>query len=346
MNVRERTAGRTRAIGMLVPGVGGAAVVAGAAWLLAQVLPGPIGAVSLAVLLGLVAGQLLPREPLASGIGFVTRRVLRLGIVLLGARLSLVEVAELGAVSVALVVGTLAVGFATAWYVGRAVGLSRELSALLGIGSAICGNTAIMATAPVIRARERDVGLAVATITLCGTVALLVYPSIGRVLGMDDVAFGMWAGLAVQDTSQVVATGAAFSEEARDVATVVKLVRNTFLAVLLPLIAWAWRRQPGIEASTTGAAGIRKAFPTFVLGFLGMAALRSVGIIGEDLGEGLGQAASLAILLAVAGLGLSVHLRDLARTSVRSVAVGALAAAVLGAGALVAAVLVGPTLAP
>lgn len=339
----RRTANAYRHSVRAVPGLTLAVAVAAAAYGISVVTPGPVGAVPVAVVLGLAVGLLVPRDQLEKGIGVATKRILRLGIILLGARLSLAEVAQLGLGSVGLVIATLIVGFATAWFVGRAVGVSAELSALLGIGSAVCGNTAIMASAPIIKAPSRDVGLAVATITLCGTAALLVYPVIGRALGMSDVGFGIWAGLAVQDTSQVVATGAAFSDEARDVATVVKLVRNTSLAAILPLLAWWWQRS---GRSAEAAGGWRKAFPLFVLGFLGLAGLRSVGVIDEQLGSILAEAANIAILVAVAGLGLSVTRDDLKQASGRSVAVGALAAATLGLAALAAALTVGPLLGP
>lgn len=339
----HRAANAYRHSVQVVPGLTLAVVVAAVAYGVSVVTPGPVGAVPVAVVLGLAVGQVVPRAPVEKGIGVATKRILRLGIILLGARLSLAEVAQLGLGSVGLVVATLVVGFATAWFVGRAVGVSAELSALLGIGSAVCGNTAIMASAPIIKAPSRDVSLAVATITLCGTVALLVYPWIGRALGMSDVGFGIWAGLAVQDTSQVVATGAAFSDEARDVATVVKLVRNTSLAAILPLLAWWWQRS-GRSAEASG--GWRKAFPLFVLGFLALAGLRSVGVIDEQLGNILAEAANIAILIAVAGLGLSVTRDDIKQASGRSVAVGALAAAVLGLVALGAALTVGPLIGP
>lgn len=339
----RRTANAYRHSVRAVPGLTLAVAVAAAAYGISVVTPGPVGAVPVAVVLGLAVGLLVPRDQLEKGIGVAIKRILRLGIILLGARLSLAEVAQLGLGSVGLVIATLIVGFATAWFVGRAVGVSAELSALLGIGSAVCGNTAIMASAPIIKAPSRDVGLAVATITLCGTAALLVYPVIGRALGMSDVGFGIWAGLAVQDTSQVVATGAAFSDEARDVATVVKLVRNTSLAAILPLLAWWWQRS---GRSAEAAGGWRKAFPLFVLGFLGLAGLRSVGVIDEQLGSILAEAANIAILVAVAGLGLSVTRDDLKQASGRSVAVGALAAATLGLAALAAALTVGPLLGP
>ena len=165
--------------------------------------------------------------------------------------------------------------------VGRRLNLPPRLALLIGVGTAVCGNSAIVATAPVIKADEREVGFAVGTITFTGTLALFLYPVIGHLLQMTDVAFGVWSGVAVNDTSQVVATSAAYSLVARDVATVVKLVRNALMAPLIMLIAWWWSRNAG-EGAASGQSWL-KALPPFVLMFLGLALLRSVGLIPAGL---------------------------------------------------------------
>ena len=126
------------------------------------------------------------------------------------------------------------------------MGTSARLATLIGVGTAICGNTAIIATAPVIKAEDRDVSFAVATITLFGTAAVIVFPLLGHALGMSDVLFGHWAGAAVNDTSQVTATGFSYSVEAGETATIVKLTRNT---LMVPVIffagTWIATRQLG-----------------------------------------------------------------------------------------------------
>jgi uncharacterized integral membrane protein (TIGR00698 family) len=314
------------------------AAVAAVATVVSGVLPGSIGSVSIAVVLGILLAQVLPQPLIGPGVTFATTRILRFGIVLLGARLSLGEVAEVGLPAAGLVAATLVIGAAAAWMAGRVLGVDRTLLVLLGIGSAVCGNTAIMAAAPVLRARHRDVGLAVASITLCGTVLLLLYPLLGRTIGMPDGQFGIWVGLAVQDTSQVIAAGAAYSEDALGVATVVKLIRNASLLLVLPLVAWGWGRCSGDAAERIG---LRGSFPTFVLGFIALAALRSAGVISPSLGDRLGDVAGWAVLVAVAGLGLSIPLADVRVGSWRAVGVAAAAAACLGVFAFVAAVTTG-----
>ena len=161
--------------------------------------------------------------------------VLRFGIILLGLRLSLQDVVATGLKALILVSICITVALILAYYAGRLFKVPPRLAALIGVGTAICGNTAIVATAPVLDANEEEVSFAVATITLFGLLAVLIYPIIGHALGLSDRFFGLWAGTAVNDTSQVVAVGAIFSEAALNVATIVKLTRNTLMAPLIVL---------------------------------------------------------------------------------------------------------------
>src|SRR6266545_4590131 len=205
------------------PGLAAAAVVAVIARFAVQWMPWGLSEVLLAVWLGLViaSARWLPTCS-EIGIRFAQQRILRLGIILLGARLSLFDVAAIGIGALGLVVVCMATVFAFVLLVGHLTNLPRRLVLLIGVGTAVCGNSAIISTAPVVKAEEREVSFAVATITLFGTLALFLYTLLGSALHLSDTAFGMWSGVAVNDTSQVVATSAAYSTEARDVATVVK----------------------------------------------------------------------------------------------------------------------------
>lgn len=314
-----------------------ALLVAGLASAIAAITPRAVGAVPLAVILGASVMSLRPTATLAVGIRFVTTRVLRAGIVMLGAQLGLREVTSIGAHAAGYVTATIALGLLVGVWVGRLAGLDHGTRTLVGVGSAICGNTAIMATAPVVGAKDREVGLAVTGITAWGTLALLLYPMIGQWLGLTDVQFGLWVGLAVQDTSQVVAAGAAFSEGALDVATVVKLLRNATLVLVLPALAMT-RRGHG----TPHDGAVRRSIPIFVLGFLVMAALRSAGVISAAVGKNMAGIGSTAILVAVAGLGLSISIVDLRRHGGRGVWVAGVAALVLGVAGLAIALTAGP----
>jgi len=335
-----RFAGATRS---LVPGLLVALAVAIVAGFVSGFLPSAIAPVTIALLLGIVLAQLplthARVDALRPGWSFAVARVLRLGIVLLGARLSFSEVTRIGVPAFVVVVVTMTVALTLVLVLGRLADVDRRLGILLAVGAAVCGNSAVVATAPVIGARSRDVAYAVATVTLFGTAAVFIYPIIGHALVLADPSFGLWTGVAVNDTSQVVAASAAYSPDALDVATVVKLIRNALMAPLLVGIAWVWSRRGEVAGDT--AAGIRKAVPLFVLGFLAMTILRSVGIIGPDLANVLSSISGWCILVGIAAVGLSIHLEDLRDLGPKAFAIGLGAAILIGAGTLVAIVTLG-----
>lgn len=322
----------------LAPGLVLAASVAVAATLLGQVLPSVIGATVVAILIGLAVGSAFEMPSARPGLRFAVTWLLRTGIVLLGAELSVAAVLDVGLSVLALVLALVAGVLAIAWLGARTLGIEPRLGLLLGVGTAICGNTAIIATAPIIGAREREVGFAVATITICGLIAVLAYPAIGHALGMTDAAFGRWSGAAVNDTSQVVATSFAYSAPAGEVAIVVKLLRNTLMApVLLAMGAWY---AAGRTGDRRPRGGLRQAVPWFVLGFIGMAALSSLGVLdagvgGTSMREIASVAARALILVALAALGLSTRIGELRRVGLRPLAFGAALAAILAATSLV-----------
>jgi len=280
-----------------------------------------------------IAGpRLRPFEP---GLRFASQRVLRLGIILLGARLSLAEIARIGLPATGLIVVTMAVSFAIVLLAARFVRVDDRLAVLIAVGSAVCGNTAIVATAPVIGAKAREVAYAVATITLFGTLAVFLYPAVGRAIALPQPQFGLWAGVAVHDTSQVIATSAAYGPGALDVATVVKLIRNALMAPLLLVIATAWAAR-GEGTVDSARSGIRRALPLFVLGFLALAGLRTLGAISADQAATLDVIARTLILVALAAVGMSIHVGELRETSWRPLAIGFAVALAVGLGSLAA----------
>ncbi|MFN8534174.1 MAG: putative sulfate exporter family transporter [Dehalococcoidia bacterium] len=309
------TSGRADRLGtalwlnQVLPGLVLVLAVGISARLAGRLLPPTVGEALVAVVLGLVVANVV-RLPDATkpGIRFAVQRLLRAGIILLGARLSLGEVLGIGLEAIALIVVLMAVALGFAYGVGRAAGLPRRLALLIGVGTAVCGNSAIIATAPVIDAEESEVSFAVATITLFGTVAVFVYPLIGLALGLSQTVFGLWAGTAVNDTSQVVAAAAAYGSTALSTATVVKLTRNALMAPLILAIAWWWGR--GAGTARRGAAG---AVPLFVFGFLGVVLLRTVGLLQPPVTGWLDEAARFFILLALAGVGLNTSITELRR---------------------------------
>jgi uncharacterized integral membrane protein (TIGR00698 family) len=329
MTLAQLAQRRARAV---APGLAFALAVAVLATGLSALTPRVIGPVLIAVLLGLAARNLL-RLPdlLAPGLSFSMERVLRIGVVLLGARLSLGDVLSLGSMALWIAVMCMTAAFLTVALLARLLRVPTRLAVLLGVGTAVCGNSAIMATSPVIKAEDREIGFAIGTITLFGTTSLLLFPLVGRMLDLPDEVFGFWVGLAINDTSQVVAAGAAYSPRALEVATVVKLVRNALMAPLIVLIAWRSSRSRIRTAGADGEvrAAALEAFPVFVLGFLAVAALRSFEVISERVSSLAGDASSFLIVTAIAAVGLTTDLREIRSVGSRPVLVALGATAVL-----------------
>ncbi|MFI5292998.1 MAG: YeiH family protein [Candidatus Limnocylindrales bacterium] len=327
------------------PGLATVVLIGAVARASTLLIPSIVAEVTIALVLGAtvaaVAGpaRLVPFEP---GIKFAAGPLLRTGIVLLGARLSLGEIARIGLPALGTIVVTMTVSLVLVLLLARIVKVENRLAVLLAVGSAVCGNTAIAATAPVIAARPREVAYAVATITLFGTLAVLLYPSIGHLVGLSQSSFGLWAGVAIHDTSQVVAAGAAYGPAALDVAAVVKLIRNALMAPLLMLIAWGWASYGDEVGDAVGGAvararpPLRRAIPPFVLGFLALAALRSVGLIGPEMVATFDTISKAFVLVALAGIGLSTRFRELRETSWRPLAIGLGVAIIVGLGSLLA----------
>ncbi len=301
--------------------------------LLPRAIAGALGEVVLAVLLGLLVGNAIRLPPAtAPGVRFAFQSVLRTAIVLLGAAFSFQQVIAIGGKALLMIVALMLLALAVAHALGRAVGAPGRLATLIGVGTAVCGNSAIVATAPVIGARDDEVSFAVATNTLFGTLAVFLYPILGHAMGMTDAAFGTWAGTAVNDTSQVVATGFAYSGEAGSVATAVKLTRNALMGGVIVAMGLAYGAQ-GSAAAGGWAKRVRQSLPLFVVGFLFMALLNSIGAVralseatGRDVAGALQVSAKFLILVALAGVGLSTRLEAMRRTGANPLYVGFAAA--------------------
>lgn len=249
---------------------------------------------------------------------------LKVGIVLLGARFVFGDVLRLGGVSLLLVAVEIAVAIFVMTLLARAFRLREKLGSLLAVGSAICGVSAIIAAKGAIEAEDEDASIAIAAILALGALGLFTFPLIGHALGMSDHAYGLWAGLAIDNTAEVAAAGALYSDEAARFAVLAKTVRNATIGfvVLGYAVYWASRG----EAKAIGSKGLFlwQKLPKFVLGFLFISLLASVGVFSGPQLASLGNLSRWAFLLTFAGVGLRTDLRKLARQGLRPFAVGAL----------------------
>jgi uncharacterized integral membrane protein (TIGR00698 family) len=300
----------------LVYGLAWTSSVALVAWLLSHVIP-LFGAPVLAILIGLAVSLVRrPSPDAAPGIAFSSTVLLQIAIVLLGTGLALGQVVRIGAKSLPVMLGTLAVALIGAVVLGKLLAVSERLRTLIGVGTGICGASAIAAVSGIVRATETEIAYAISTIFVFNLVAVLVFPPIGRLLHLSQHGFGLWAGTAVNDTSSVVAAAYAFGHEAGTQAVVVKLTRTTLIIPIALGLSLLQARKSGVR---TG-----RLVPLFLIGFVLASALNTAGLIGDGAHRPLADAALALITVALAGVGLSSDLGRMRRTGIRPLALGAL----------------------
>ncbi|PPG91714.1 putative sulfate exporter family transporter [Rathayibacter sp. AY1F3] len=318
----------------LGPGVAACAVAAVIAALLHATVPA-VPMLTAAVALGILVAQLPAARPLLSGalapgLKFSSRSLMRAGIVLLGLKLSLIDIAALGWGAILVVVGIVLVTFGLTWALGRALRLPGQEPLLLAAGFSICGASAIGAMAGATRAKEQEQATPVALVTLCGTLAIAVLPALQQPLGLSDVQFGHWVGASVHDVGQVVATAQVAGASALAVAVVVKLTRVVMLAPMVAVAAAVTRRGGG-----TG--GTRPAIvPLFVVGFLAAVLLRTLLPLPEGLLAAADTAQTWLLAAALFALGSAVRVRALVTTGWRALLVALVSWAAIAAMGLAA----------
>jgi uncharacterized integral membrane protein (TIGR00698 family) len=315
----RRRAWMERSPGVLL--AAGAALVGIVAHELVDVVSPHVVAVLVGVLLanvGLVGDRFRP------GLRFAARSVLRAGIVLVGFRLSLADVADLGPRAVlAVAIVVTATFFGTQW-LGARLGVSTSMSFLVGTGYSICGASAIAAAEPFSDATEEEVAYSLALVTLCGTLSIAVLPLLGRWFGMGDIAFGSWVGAAVHDVGQVVATASTRDTAALQAAVIVKLTRVAMLAPLLFGVALAARRRLNSGASPQADSGVRRPplLPMFVVLFLVAVVIRTTGVLSTAQLGWIKHIETFLIGAGLVGLGSAVDLRKLRRLGGRPLVLG------------------------
>jgi uncharacterized integral membrane protein (TIGR00698 family) len=284
-----------------------------------------VGAPIIAIAIGVLITNTL-RRPLQIGvlrIGDVSKICLKSGIVLLGASLDLGVIVRTGAQSLPLLVLTIAAGLVCAWLLGQSMHVHWRMRSLIGIGTAICGASAIAALAPVVRAKAEEIAYSISVIFFFNMLAVFLFPAGGHLMGLTDPGFGLWAGTAVNDTSAVVAAGFAYSQEAGTIATIVKLTRTT---LIIPLVLGFGLLMPWFEKSSAGGQGslverVYRAVPGFIILFVLASMLNTLGLMGH-LGPSVQIVGRYVLVVALAAVGLQGHWRAFAGAGARPLLLG------------------------
>ena len=302
-------------------------------WTLGKTIPiigGPVFSIVIGILIALLFPALTARKfgtgwGFEAGIKFTSKRVLQLAIVLLGFQMNFYIVLSVGRQSLLVMVFTFASAFLVAVFIGKALNLPGNSKTLIGVGTAVCGASAIAATAPIIGAKDEEVSQAVSTIFLFNIIAIFIFPALGRTIGLDDNGFGMWAGTAINDTSSVVAAGAAWSNLVGDnaalvFATIVKLTR-TLMIVPISLILAIFNLYRSKKESG-GRFSFVKVFPWFVIFFVAAALINTFTGFPAELSAGLTDTGKFLIVMAMAAIGLNTNIKKLVTNGSRSILLG------------------------
>lgn len=315
-----------------LPGLLAVAAVVAAAYGVNRIVPSLSPLIG-AMLVGVAVAPLARRVPgSAVGMRLAARTLLRAGVALLGLRISLGDLASLGPAGLAIAAGTIAGTIGVTLLLAPRLRVERDLALLIATGSAICGASAIAAMEPLTRAREEEVGYAVATVTLFGTAAMLLIPVLGPALGLDAHATALWAGASIHEVAQVAGAGAAISAAGLKLATLLKLARVSLLAPAVATVSAA----RGRSGARTGAP-----LPGFVVAFLGFVLLRTLVPLPDAALHAASTAATLLLAAGLAGLGLQVRLGALRAAGGRPLALGLAAWAAAAATALALVVALG-----
>lgn len=295
-----------------------------AAWELGSLFPiigGPVFGIVLGIIINNTLGK--PASTI-KGITFTSKKILQWAIIVLGAGLSLNEVLKTGISSFSVMIFTILASFLTAYAVGKILGVPNKLKSLIGVGTAICGGSAIAAISPIIEADESEIAYSVSTIFLFNIIAVLIFPPLGHLLGFSDKAFGLWAGTAVNDTSSVVAAGYAFSNTAGVYATIVKLTRTTMIipiSIIFALIT-AYKKKKESEKNTNVNYNLKKIFPWFILGFLFTSLLNTIGLFKGNSIVYINTVGKFMIIMALSAIGLNTNFKDMIKNGVKPMLLG------------------------
>jgi uncharacterized integral membrane protein (TIGR00698 family) len=300
--------------GVLLP-----AMIAVPAWIIGETVP-VIGSPVVGILLGMLLAFWRRPAALEDGISFTSKKLLQYSIILLGLNMDLFNVFRIGRQTLILIIFTLTATFVVAYLVGKLLNLDVNTVALIGVGTAICGGSAIVATAPVIHADDEEVARSISTIFLFNVISAFSFPFLGHLMHMSDYSFGLWSGTAVNDTSAVVAAGYTYSNTAGDLAVIVKLTRTLMIVPITLLLAYYTSHNNKKE--TVSNYKLTHIFPWFILGFVATSVMNTFLPLPMDVKELLIQSGKYMIVMAMVAIGLNSNIVKLVRNGWKPILLG------------------------
>lgn len=292
-----------------------------------EVVGGPV----FAILFGMVLALVFPknrREPLAAGVTYTSKKVLQYAVILLGFGMNLSQILSKGAQSLPIIAATISTSLVIAFVLCRVMNVPGKIATLVGVGSSICGGSAIAATAPVIDADDREIAQAISVIFLFNVIAALVFPTLGGMLGLTNEGFGLFAGTAINDTSSVTAAASAWDSmhpgaNVLESATVVKLTRTlAIIPITLVLACWQMHlaRKAGGDAKSTFS--LKRAFPMFVLFFVLASVITTVLQLPVSITAPIKELSKFFIVMAMAAIGFNTDIVELVKKGGKPIALG------------------------
>ncbi len=293
-------------------------IIAVIATLLGQLFP-IIGGIIFSIILGIISSNAIKLpDKYQPGIKFASKKILQYAIIVMGFTLNLRVVIEMGLSSLPITLTTITAALLTSIWLGKVMNIGENIRTLIGVGTAICGGSAIAAASPIVDAKEDEVAFSLSTIFLFNIIAVFIFPVIGHTIGLSDIGFGHFAGTAINDTSSVVAAGYAYSETAGDTATIVKLVRALMIIPVCLILVMIQ-----LKKSENKAFSIKKVFPWFILYFFLASVVTSIINLPEAIISYIKMLSTFMISIAMAGIGLSVSIRQFRTIGIKPVLLGA-----------------------
>ena len=289
-----------------------------------EVVGGPVFAILIGMCLALVVKK---SEPLQPGIKFTSKKILQYAVILLGFGMNLTDILEKGRQSLPIIIATISTSLVIAFVLHKVMRIPSKISTLVGVGSSICGGSAIAATAPVIDADDEEIAQSISVIFLFNVIAALIFPKLGAVLGLSNEGFGLFAGTAVNDTSSVTAAAAAWDgihgSNTLDAATIVKLTRTlAIIPITLVLSIWQMRKAKKNGEQAGGTFDLKKIFPFFILFFVLASIITTVFSLPVTVTAPIKELSKFFIIMAMAAIGFNTNLVKLVKTGGKPIFMG------------------------